>query len=355
MNKKVELNKFKDQINQYIQTDDTLFIRDNGEFIENWKQTIADLPDIDDIPKLYTIYDFKNIILNNVETFKKMFKENIVCFSREMLSVLQKIQVYSHTQHAVTFEGESGTGKALMARAMHNYRKGGELTEVSCMAESEESLREIIKDFMQMQVDGSPAGLLIRHVDTLSATAISVIEPLLRLNSGTKYVYFTAQDNFMSDMLQYPVNIINRISQFVISISPLRNRRYDLFFQIFYSLLMNIDEKHFNFVEITGSVVKTLKNYTWPGNSIELAYTIQKMLFDNTPGKIDSFSVSEAIENAYAIDLTPLEESERKVIVNYLQKNQYNKAQTSRDLGITINTLNAKVDKYKVVIPKEQA
>lgn len=46
--------------------------------------------------------------------------------------------------------------------------------------------------------------------------------------------------------------------------------------------------------------------------------------------------------------LSPLEEEEKKVITKYLLKNNFNKNRTRKDLRITVNTLNAKIDKYGI-------
>jgi DNA-binding NtrC family response regulator len=101
--------------------------------------------------------------------------------------------------------------------------------------------------------------------------------------------------------------------------------------------------------------MKHIKEYSWPGNSIELENVIRKALLDNKPPVLENISFQkhpEMIESNG--DLSPLEASEQFVIFNQLQKNNYNKNKTSRELKITINTLNAKINRYGIAVPKKR-
>ena len=92
--------------------------------------------------------------------------------------------------------------------------------------------------------------------------------------------------------------------------------------------------------------------YAWPGNSLEVDNIVQASIIENKPPLISKFNfpiIYEDDTKAKSVSLlSPLEEGEKQVIQEYLRKNSYNKSRTMRDLEITINTLNAKMQRYGI-------
>ncbi len=328
-------------------------IKDDKDFQTTWKTFVDELPSINDEPNKYLLENYKATIENNISMFKSIFGVELICFSRETFNVLAKLQVYARSTNTVLFQAESGAGRTFFAKIMHSYRGGGALQEISCQSESLNSLRSKIDEFLAKEVKDAPEGLIVKDLDSLSSLDVQIIDKLLKDFDGEKYIYLTASNDFVTKVNHLPLNILSRLRTLIINIPALRDRRYDLFYQIMYNLIKLSEKVGFAYKEVSKEVVKILQDYAWPSNSLELKYFIEHIILENTPPVLKTAKIVEPLKNVSSSNLSPLEESEKKVISNYLQKNNYNKARTSRELDITINTLNAKMEKYGVVIPKE--
>ncbi|MCB1322943.1 MAG: hypothetical protein KDK34_21990, partial [Leptospiraceae bacterium] len=87
------------------------------------------------------------------------------------------------------------------------------------------------------------------------------------------------------------------------------------------------------------------QNQEWPGNLTERYNFMQFLFASNRPPIIERWP-DELPAITSDEHLTPLERSEKKTIEIYLKKNSFVKSHTSRDLGITLNTLKSKIRRY---------
>ncbi len=303
----------------------------------------------------HLLENYKKEIQHSLEENRESFGNDILCFSVAFKKVLIQILNYSISNQIVTFAGEAGTGKSLLAHALHFTRKGGQMEEISCQSTPRELLVSTVENFLNQKKAERPPGLLIKHIDYLNPENFVVLEPLLRDFEGKKFVYFTCSIDFLNSIHRIPANIFLGIKQLIASIPPLRDRKEDIFFQTIYNLKKYSDKFGKNYEAISINMMNSLLKQTWTGNTQELTNTIQSLILNGkSPILVETTKPTE-ITDAPTVsdlsDLTPLELSEREVIIRYLQSNRYNKNRTRIDLGITINTLNAKVEKYKIPLP----
>lgn len=122
----------------------------------------------------------------------------------------------------------------------------------------------------------------------------------------------------------------------------------------FYNGKMNI-----NIEEICQEVMDKFNEYDWPGNirelknAIEAAYnnvTSSKITMEDIPEKIrfyNEFKISAEHANSNKLNKM-LEELERQIILNELKRTNYKKIQTAKNLGISKQLLNYKINKYLI-------
>ena len=303
----------------------------------------------------YIFSNYSSEIQNNLKENNEAFGSEILCFSVSLKKILLQIQSYSLSNQIVTFLGESGTGKSLFAKALHFSRNGGELKEISCQSITREKLINTINEFLAAKKGETRTGLLIKHLDYLEQEKFILLEPIIKDLAGKKFIYFTCSNEFINSMHNIPTNIFTRIKGLTVSIPPIRERAEDIFFQVIYFLKKYSDKFDKKFEAISVEMMHALRKQTWTGNSEELIQTIQSLILNGqSPVLSITPKFSEITENptvADLSDLTPLELSERETILRYLQSNKYNKNRTRIDLGITINTLNTKIEKYKIHFP----
>ena len=298
--------------------------------------------------------DYERFIAENLDENRRTFGVEMLCFSESLFLCLETLRKYARSNQAVIFEGETGTGKTLLARALHHMREGGPLITLSCMHATSDQLRESIQEFIALPAEERP-GFLLRHLDALPESEFRLLEPVLNEASEGHFVYFTALPDFLLHPPEMPGRLLYRLKQLSLSIPPLRDRPEDLFHQLLYFAGKENESCELGFQELHQKAMEQARSHTWPGNSRELKFTVDRALMAARPPVLENLQLEQPLALPGVKEgLTPLEDSERDVIVKYLKKNNFNKSQTRRDLGITINTLNSKMQRYGIQARKNQ-
>lgn len=299
----------------------------------------------------FDIKEKRKEIADHLARMKKEYGVDMICMSSRCEEFMEKLNRYSRSGQIVIFEGESGVGRSHSARIMQNIRNGGELLEFSCMNETETTIREIIKLFMKLPGRGKAPGLLIKNIDLLPEESFSVLLPVLQDFNGDRYIYMTARTDFIMNLPNLSDDITFRLKQLVVKTPPLRERSEDIVHMLPYFTELYARSMNIVFQTIENSVVSDALEYHWPGNIRELQNEIKKSILENDPPVLRTFTINRGTELSSDSGLSPLEESEKHVIINYLKKNKYNKNKTRLDLRITINTLNTKIKRYGISVP----
>ena len=302
----------------------------------------------------YDLEDIKKTLFENRTEYGNLFGDNVICFSSEIQKLYNTAMDYAKSTQLISISGDTGTGRSTLVRAIHFNRKGGNLTEISCLNETPDSLSNAIRHFISLPDGKRPEGLFFRHMDALPPEEFKVLDPVLKDFHGKKYIYMTVSNNFYLNEPGINREIYHRLIQLSLHTTPLADRQDDLFYQIFWFIHKHSKSSDASFKYVTKKLINRAMEYSWPGNSMELENAVRRALLDNKPPLLETISFHKLPEMTESKGhLSPLEESEQNVIFNQLQKNNYNKNKTSRDLKITINTLNAKMKLYGIHIPKK--
>ncbi len=294
-----------------------------------------------------------------------------------------KIQKVSKSPSAVLITGETGTGKELIARAIHHssQRQHKSFMPINCAAIPESLLESELFGYEEGAFSGASrkgkSGLFelanggTLFLDEIGDMPLHLQAKLLRVLQdhqirrigGSKFIHLDvrivaatnqniekliAEDKFRSD-LYYRLNIIN------LSIPPLKERFSDIEYLANYFLKKYAFEFHQEFLGFEDGIMTIFRQYDWPGNVRELENTIEYMVniedsnvltYDSLPEKLKTLNISSSLSLQDQIDA-----HERRIIIDALERYGYDlsgKEKTASELSIGLRTLYRKVEKLEI-------
>ena len=302
--------------------------------------------------------------------------------SEAMQAVKNRLSKIAAANVPVLIQGESGTGKDIIARKVHVLSpwKAGPLVKVNCPAIPgtllESELFGYEKGAFTGAVGTKPGRVELAHRGTLFLDEISELEmglqsKLLQLLQDGQFCRIGGQEDtkvevrvvcstnrhleteveagtFRQD-LYYRINVMN------IQLPPLRARREDIedlanYFLEYYNRKFNGRAR-----PLSGELTAALKAYHWPGNIRELENLMKRYVIlgeeeviasELAPASPDFFSPDFNVEGPISLKkLTrqAVRELERKVILKVLQAHHWNRKQTARALSISYRALLYKI------------
>ncbi len=303
-----------------------------------------------------------------------------------MLAVLRTVERIAGSEANVLIEGESGTGKGLVAQAIHQQspRARGPFLAINCsgfqdqLLESElfghergaftgatglkQGLFEVAGQgtlFLDEVAEMSPAmqAKLLQVLDSREFRRVGgtrVHRADVRIIAATnKDLAQEVQAARFREDLYYRLNVVS------LAIPPLRQRKQDI------PLLIEHFLKQFG----TGYTRKTLSpealqlltEYAWPGNVRELGNLVERLVI-LTPGDLigpedlpPAFRTSQGAPPLPPRGPVSLAEMERAHVARILAETGGRKLQAARLLGIDIKTLNKKIKDYRIELPRPPA
>jgi DNA-binding NtrC family response regulator len=308
--------------------------------------------------------------------------ENIVGRDPQMRKIFDVVESIADTKATILITGESGTGKSLMARAIHrrSARRDKAFVEVACGALPE----TLLESELFGHVAGSFTGATVDKIgkfkqadggtiflDEIGTATASLQVKLLRvlqefefeqvggsktfkvdsrviLATNERLEQLVAAGKFRQD-LYYRVNVIN------IELPPLRDRLSDIPTLAGHFLERVCNDSGKKVGGFTDDAMSALQGYRWPGNVRELQNVIERAVL---LGKGDRVRVDDLPKNVLApgqieSDLLATAHSlkdamtspERQIIMRTLEENNWNRNATADALGINRTTLYKKMKK----------
>ncbi|MGD8307571.1 MAG: sigma 54-interacting transcriptional regulator [Ignavibacteria bacterium] len=362
------VNVLRDDGKEFFVSISTSPLRDeNGNFIGG-VETFRDLTPIEELKKE----------INKSYTF-----EDIVSKNHIILQIFDTLPIIAQSDSTVLIQGASGTGKELLARAVHNLsnRKKSPFVAVNCGALPDTLLESELFGYVKGaftdakkdkpgrfalakggsifldEVESLPLSTQVKllrvlqekEFEPLGATAAVTAD--VRVIAATKenLVNLIKKETFRDD-LYYRLNVVK------IELPPLIKRREDI------PLLINhfidkFNKKMGKLIEgVSKDVLNILMGYDYPGNVRELENIIEhscvmcqgtKIRTTHLPPELSPRSESVSIEVKGS--RPPLQLFEKQLIEETLEKHNGNKILTAKELGLHRSSLWRKMKKYDLI------
>ena len=325
---------------------------------EKWlTETVENMP-VRALPALgeaFVIADHLPQIAKNIADNRETFGVEICTLSRTMFRLMSQIETLAKSNQLIIVEGEPGTGKTSMIKAINFFRfKNDNLIEIHCQNGDIDTLtKRIAAVAAEVRKAKRKTGVLIRNMDFLPLDMISIFNPIFDLEQEKAFLYITSLPDYLRNLEGLSDTLFHKLNQIRVQLPPLRRREEDLTHLIFWYTDRYAKKMNIPYAGISRTFIEDARRLSWQGNIVELQNTLQRELLNNRPPVLTNLHLNDP--HALAAPgqvLTPLERAERKVIVDYLKKNNFNKNRTRIELDITVNTLNAKIIKYGIELPE---
>jgi len=285
-------------------------------------------------------------------------------------------RVAGHTE-TVLITGETGTGKELVARTIHDssYRHQKGLVDINCAALPEHLVESELFGYERgafSGADSSKPGLFeMADKSTIFLDEIGELQPqiqvkLLRVLDGAPYYRLGGNRKITVDVRvvaatnqdlelavkegRFRKDLFHRLGQFQLRVPPLRERPEDIAALARHFLSLKAADKLF-----TQDALAALQAHPWPGNIRELRNLVAKLaMAENRQITGDEVfaelrgETATAVRATGAVPLGNLENMEEQMIIRALEQTGGHRAQAAERLGISRRTLSRKLREYEI-------
>ncbi len=311
--------------------------------------------------------------------------ENIIGTSPAMQEVFETIRQAAPTRATVLIQGASGTGKELVARALHQCspRRDGPFIPVHCAALSPTLLESELfgheKGAFTGAVERRRGRFELADGGTLFLDEIGEIDPALQVKilrvleerkfervGGTETIHVdvrlvaatnrdlrarVAEGAFREDLF-YRLHVVN------LTLPPLRERTGDVVLLAQHYLKTLAAENGKKPPAISPEAMDVLQAYAWPGNVRELRNVIERLVVLGTGDRLTVADLPAAVRDGAAGGLAipsragrVLRDAERQLIADALRRHRDNRTKAAQDLGISRRTLHRKINEFGLRAP----
>jgi two-component system, NtrC family, nitrogen regulation response regulator NtrX len=311
----------------------------------------------------------------NRELKRRLGKHEIVWASAVMREVMAQVEHVAASETRVCIRGETGTGKELIARTLHEKspRHGGPFISLNCAAIP----AELMESELFGHEKGSFTGAAGRHVGkfeqahrgtlfldeigdmpmAMQAKLLRVLEEgeIERVGGDRPFavdvrVVVATHRNLEEQVRQgtFREDLYHRVFVFPIVLPPLRERREDIRVLGEHFVRQLDEQNHWRLKTLSPGALGVLERYAWPGNVRELRNVIERVLLLAPGDSVEAATVERALPQgasaigaggAGAAEATGalaqrVEAFEREALLAELKKNRHHMTNTAKALGL---------------------
>jgi DNA-binding NtrC family response regulator len=317
--------------------------------------------------------------------------ENIVGKSEPMLKIFDLVAQVAPSRSTVLLQGESGTGKELIAKAIHlnSPRRERPFVPVNTGSMPPDLLESILFGHVKgafTSAVASKKGLFeiadrgTLFLDEIGTMSLDTQSKILRVLQDKKFMHLGGVHEVQVDVRiiaatnvdlkqqvregKFREDLFYRLNVITIDLPPLRQRKEDIPLLATFFLNRYSEENERPTRRITPEALRPLLTYSWPGNVRELENVIERavvlsagvevgpeLLPDQIAGRSTAFSALERRTDASLFDI--IEDCERQIIIEMLEKCNWNQTDAAERFHIPLSTLNQKIKRLNIDIKKK--
>ncbi len=300
--------------------------------------------------------------------------EDFVYASPQMEEVTRLAKVFSQSGNPVLITGETGTEKDKLAACIHNnsIRKSGPFITVNCGGLTEAEQAKMFfgtdQDHPGALVTGYRGTVFIQEIDQLSlhnqvllyqaiqnkalvkegAEKITMLDVRM-IVSGSEDIFAKMKENLFREDLFYCLSGLH------LSIPPLSERKEDIeLYAVRY--MKEFMNWYSRFYVLTEEGKKTIKNFNWSGNLIQLESFCERLILTTNQRKLDEQVIRKLLNQMYSgtrkkdnyTILEELQDPRAFPIIKALEKHRGNRIMAAKELHISTTTLWRYIKKYGI-------
>jgi DNA-binding NtrC family response regulator len=317
--------------------------------------------------------------------------ENIVGKSEPMLKIFDLVAQVAPSRSTVLLQGESGTGKELIAKAIHlnSQRHDRPFVPVNTGSMPADLLESTLFGHVKgafTSAIASKKGLFeiadrgTLFLDEIGNMSMDTQSKILRVLQDRKFMHLGGVHEIQVDVRiiaatnvdlkqhvqegKFREDLFYRLNVISIDLPPLRQRKEDIPLLVDFFLKKYSEENERPLRRVTPEALRPLLTYSWPGNVRELENVVERavvlssspqigpeLLPDSVTGRGTSLPVLERHGNASLFDI--MEDCERQIVMDMLEKCNWNQTDAAERFHVPLSTLNQKIKRLNIEIKKK--
>jgi DNA-binding NtrC family response regulator len=317
--------------------------------------------------------------------------ENIVGKSEPMLKIFDLVAQVAPSRSTVLLQGESGTGKELIAKAIHlnSPRRDRPFVPVNTGSMPPDLLESTLFGHVKgafTSAIASKKGLFeiadrgTLFLDEIGTMSMDTQSKILRVLQDRKFMHLGGVHEIQVDVRiiaatnadlkqhvrdgKFREDLFYRLNVITIDLPPLRQRKEDIPVLVEFFLNKYSEENERPRRRLTPEALRPLLTYSWAGNVRELENVIERavvlssgseigpeLLPDQIAGRGTPFPLLEHRGDASLFDI--MEDCERHILVDMLEKCNWNQTEAAERFHVPLSTLNQKIKRLNIEIKKK--
>ena len=317
--------------------------------------------------------------------------EHIVGKSEAMLRIFDLVGQVAPSRSTVLIQGESGTGKELIAKAIHanSLRKNHPFVPVNTGSMPTDLLESTLFGHVKgafTSAISSKKGLFevadggTIFLDEIGTMSLETQSKILRVLQDKKFMHLGGVQEIQVDVRviaatnidlkvltregKFREDLFYRLNVITVDLPPLRSRPEDIPLLVSHFLAKFSLENGKSARQISPEALRPLMDYNWPGNVRELENAMERaVVLSNGPGVgldllpdtiVGLGSRARLTEHRSDVSLFEIiEDCERRVIVDMLEKCNWNQTDAAERFHVPLSTLNQKIKRLNIEIRKK--
>jgi DNA-binding NtrC family response regulator len=317
--------------------------------------------------------------------------ENIVGKSDPMLKIFDLVAQVAPSRSTILLQGESGTGKELIAKAIHlnSPRRDRAFVPVNTGSMPPDLLESTLFGHVKgafTSAIASKKGLFeiadrgTLFLDEIGTMSMDTQSKILRVLQDRKFMHLGGVHEIQADVRiiaatnvdlkqlvregRFRDDLFYRLNVITVDLPPLRQRREDIPLLVDFFLARYSEENERPRRRMTPEGLRPLLSYSWPGNVRELENVIERavvlssgqdvgadLLPDVIVGRGTPVPMMEHRGDASLFDI--VEDCERHIILDMLEKCNWNQTEAAERFHVPLSTLNQKIKRLNIEIKKK--